>query len=341
LTGLSAPDVAIDLGSTNAVVYVRGRGIVLSEPSLVAVDARSQTVSAVGAEAKRVRNGAGSALVVRPVRGGVITDFERTEALLKRLIQAACRSHRAHPRLVVMSMPGGATRVEKRAVEEACQSAGARQAFLIGAPMAAAIGAGLPVDQAAGSMVVDIGGGTCEAAVISLGEIVVSHSVRAGGELFDEAIIKQLRRDHNLLIEPQTAEETRLAIGSTHPVDDALQIEVGGRETRSGLPGTAVLSSGAIRTSLERPVARIVQTITETLRETPPELAADIIDRGLVLTGGGSLLRGLAERLRQELQLPVHLAELPLTCVAAGSGAWLEELATDKRIEQDIVEWAA
>jgi rod shape-determining protein MreB len=279
--------------------------------------------------------------VVRPLSGGVITDFERTQELLARLIRKACPSHRPHPRLVVMSMPGVATGVEKRAIEEACLSAGARRASLIGAPMAAAIGARLPINEPAGSMVVDVGGGTCEAAVIALGEIVVSRSIRAGGGDFDEAIIKHLRRDYGLLIGMPAAEQVRVEIGSTHPVEDVLDAEVSGRERRSGLPKTVTVGSPAIRAVLERPVARIIETVTETLRETPPELGADIIDRGLMLTGGGSRLRGLAERLRQETQLPVHLAELPITCVAAGSGAWLEELATQRRFDQEIVEWAA
>jgi len=243
--------------------------------------------------------------------------------------------------MVVMSMPGVATGLEKRAIEEACLSAGARHASLIGAPMAAAIGAGLPIGEPAGSMVVDVGGGTCEAAVIALGEIVVARSIRAGGDEFDEAIIKHVRREYSLLIDAPAAEELKVTIGSTHPIDDVLEAEVSGRELRSGLPKNVKVSSPAIRAALERPVARIIETVTETLRQTPPELGSDIIDRGLMLTGGGSRLRGLAERLRQETQLPVHLAELPITCVAAGSGAWLEELASDRKFDQDIVQWAA
>jgi len=342
LTGVGGYDVAVDLGTTNAVVYVRGRGIRLCEPSVVAIDPRTQTVAAVGADAETHAHAGGSgAIVVRPVSGGVITDFERTQELLVRLIRKARPSHRPHPRLVVMSLPGVATGVEKRAIEEACLSAGARYASLIGAPMAAAIGAGLPINEPAGSMVVDVGGGTCEAAVIALGEIVASRSIRGGGEEFDDAIIKQLRRDHGLLIDPPAAEQLRVEIGSTYPVNSTVEAEVTGRELRTGLPKTVTVSSPGIRAALERPVARIVQTITETLRETPPELGADILDRGLMLTGGGSRLRGLAERLREETELPVHLAELPITCVAAGSGAWLEQLANDRRFDQDVVEWAA
>lgn len=342
LTGAGGYDVAVDLGTTNAVVYVRGRGIRLCEPSVVAVDPRKGTISAVGADAKTsVHARRSGAKIVRPVSGGVITDFERAKELLSRLIQKACQSHRPHPRLVVMTMPGVATGVEKRAIEEACLSAGARHASVIGAAMAAAIGAGLPVNEPSASMVVDVGGGTCEAAVIALGEMVVSRSIRGGGEEFDEAIIKHLRRDYSVLIDAPSAEEIRVAIGSTHPVNDALEIEVCGRELSSGLPKTVTVSSAAIRAALERPVRRIIETVTETLRETPPELGSDIIDLGLMLTGGGSRLRGLAERLRQETQLPVQLAELPITCVAAGSGAWLEELATDRRFDQEIVAWAA
>ncbi len=342
LTGVGGYDVAVDLGTTNAVIYVRGRGIRLCEPSLVAVDPHRGTVSAVGADARTDARTRGSrAKIVHPVGGGVITDFERTKELLTWLIQKACPSHRHRPRLVVMSMPGVATSVEKRAIEEVCLSAGARHASVIGAAMAAAIGAGLPIGEPAGSMVVDVGGGTCEAAVIALGEIVVSRSIRGGGDEFDEAIIKLVRREYGLLIDAPTAEELRVAIGSTHPIGDVLEAELSGRQLRSGLPKAVTVSSPAIRAALERPVGRIVETVTETLRETPPELGADIIDRGLMLTGGGSRLRGLAERLRQETQLPVHLAELPITCVAAGSGVWLEELATDRRFDQEIVEWAA
>jgi rod shape-determining protein MreB len=236
---------------------------------------------------------------------------------------------------MVMGVPRDATSVEKRAAKEACLSAGARHAFLLKAPMAAAIGAGLPVDQAAGSLVVDIGGGTCEAALISLGEIVVSRSIRVGGDDFDEAITKHLKREHGLLIDEQTAEEVKFEIGSTYPIDDALEAEVRGRELGSGLPKRVVMRSGAIREALEKPVARIVDAVTATLSEAPPQLDADIIDRGMLLTGGGSLLRGLKERLRDETQMPVELAELPLTCVAAGSGVSVEELATDRRFEQE------
>lgn len=342
LTGVGGYDVAVDLGTTNAVVYVRGRGIRLCEPSLVAIDPRTNAVSAVGAEARAGAHARGSgASIIRPLSGGVITDFDRTKELLTRLIRKACPSLRPHPRLVVMSMPGVATRLEKRAMEEACLSAGARHASLIGAPMAAAIGAGLPINEPAGSMVVDVGGGTCEAAVIALGQIVVSRSIRAGGEEFDEAIIKHLRRDHGLLIDALAAEAVRVEIGSTHPIDDVRETEVTGRQVYSGLPKTVTVSSPAIRAALERPAARIIETVTETLRGTPPELGSDILDRGLMLTGGGSRLRGLADRLREATELPVHLAELPITCVAAGSGAWLEELASERKFDQEIMEWAA
>lgn len=342
LSVLGSCDVAVDLGTTNVVVYVRGRGIALSEPSVVAVDQRSDKVRAVGADAKRLLALRGDAIVaVRPIRGGVITDFERAEEMLRRLIGMACRSHRPHPRVVVIGTPRAATSVERRAAEEACLSAGARHACLIEAPMAAALGAGLEVGEPAGSLVVAVGGGICEAAVISLGQIAASRSIRAGGDVFDDAIRRQLKRRHGLLIDEQTAEEVRLQIGSTDPADDTVQAEVHGREMRSGLPTAIVVSSGVIREALERPVTQIVDAVRETLFDTPPELAADVIDRGIVLTGGGSLLRGLKERLRHETQMPVHVAELPLTCVAAGAGAWLEELASDGRFDQEVGEWAA
>jgi rod shape-determining protein MreB and related proteins len=327
-------DIAVDLGATNTLVYVRGSGIVLCEPSLVAVDTQTNVVRAVGIDAERLLGrGVGSTTGVRPTRNGVITDFDLTVEMLRRFIRKACRSRWPHPRTAVMSVPSGASIVERRAVEEACLAAGVRHAYLIQEPMAAAIGAGLPVTEAAGSMVVDVGGDTTEVAVISLGEIVAWQSIRAGGEAFDEAIAKHLKRERELVIGQEVAEEVKLQVGSVFPDDEDLRVEVRGCDTRSSLPKTAVLTTEEIRGALERPVARIVDAVKQTLGRTPPQLASDLMDRGMILAGGGSLLRGLAERLRQETQMPAHVAELPLTCVAAGSGAWLEELK-DQRVRK-------
>src|SRR3984885_683849 len=325
LTGFGGRDMAVDLGTANTLVYVRGRGIVLSEPSVVAVDSRSGEVPAVGIEAKRMLGRTpGTILAIRPLKDGVIADFEVTEEMLRHFIQKVHQNRWAHPRVVVC-VPSGVTGVEKRAVEEACLSAGARQAYLIEEPMAAAIGAGLPVGEPTGSMVVDIGGGTSEVAVISLGGIVVSESIRVGGDELGDAIINYAKREYKLLIGQQTAEELKLEIGSAYPMEEELQAEVRGRDMVSGLPKTIVLTSEEIRLALEEPLAQIIDAVKVTLDRTPPELASDIMDRGIVLAGGGALLQGLADRVRDETQIPTHLAESPLTCVAVGSGRSLEE----------------
>jgi rod shape-determining protein MreB len=325
LTGFGGRDMAVDLGTANTLVYVRGRGIVLSEPSVVAVDSRTGEVHAVGIEAKRMLGRTpGTIQAIRPLKDGVIADFEVTEEMLRHFIQKVHQSRWAHPRVVVC-VPSGVTGVEKRAVEEACLSAGARQAYLIEEPMAAAIGAGLPVGEPTGSMVVDIGGGTSEVAVISLGGIVVSQSIRVGGDELDESIMNYVKREYKLLIGQQTAEEVKLEIGSSYPLSEEVQAEIRGRDMVSGLPKTVVLTSEEIRGALEEPVTQIIDAVKETLDRTPPELASDIMDRGIMLAGGGSLLQGLDERLRHETQMPAHLAESPLTCVAVGSGRSLEE----------------
>src|ERR1035441_6675308 len=357
LTGFGGRDMAVDLGTANTLVYVRGRGIVLSEPSVVAIDSRTGEVHAVGIEAKRMLGRTpGTISAIRPLKDGVIADFEVTEEMLRHFIQKVHQNRWAHPRVVVC-VPSGVTGVEKRAVEEACLSAGARQAYLIeepmaaaiGAgperaagggpclpagprqaylieePMAAAIGAGLPVGEPTGSMVVDIGGGTSEVAVISLGGIVVSQSIRVGGDEMDEAIINYAKKEYKLLIGQQTAEELKLEIGSACPMSEELQAEIRGRDMVAGLPKTVVLTSEEIRQALEEPLSQIIDAVKETLDRTPPELASDIMDRGIMLAGGGSLLQGLDVRLREETQMPAHLAESPLTCVAVGSGRSLEE----------------
>jgi rod shape-determining protein MreB len=266
----------------------------------------------------------GSISAIRPLKDGVIADFDVTEQMLRHFIQKVHQHRFARPRVVVC-VPSGVTGVEKRAVEEATLSAGARQAYLIEEPMAAAIGAGLPVAEPMGNMVVDIGGGTSEVAVISLGGIVVSQSLRVGGDEMDEAIINHIKRDHKLLIGQQTAEEIKLEIGSAFELKEELEAEVRGRDMLSGLPKTIILSSEEIRHALEDPVAQIIDAIKSTLDKTPPELSADIMDRGIVLAGGGALLRGLDQRLRQETHIPTHLAESPLTAVAVGAGRSLEE----------------
>ena len=325
-TGFGGRDMAVDLGTANTLVYLRGRGIVLSEPSVVAIDQATGDVHAVGLEAKRMLGRTpGSISAIRPLKDGVIADFDVTEQMLRHFIQKVHQHRFAHPRVVVC-VPSGVTGVEKRAVEEATLSAGARQAYLIEEPMAAAIGAGLPVGEPTGNMIVDIGGGTTEVAVISLGGIVVSQSLRVGGDEMDEAIVNHLKREYKLLIGQQTAEEIKLEVGSAFPLKEELQAEVRGRDMLTGLPKTVILSSEEVRHALEEPVGQIIDAIRSTLDKTPPELSADIMDRGIVLAGGGALLQGLDHRLRQETHMPTHLAESPLTCVAVGSGRSLEEI---------------
>jgi rod shape-determining protein MreB len=329
--GFGGRDMAVDLGTANTLVYVRGRGIVLSEPSVVAIDERSGEVHAVGVEAKRMLGRTpGTISAIRPLKDGVIADFDVTEQMLKHFIQKVHQHRFAHPRVVVC-VPSGVTGVEKRAVEEATLNAGAREAHLIEEPMAAAIGAGLPVSEPTGNMIVDVGGGTTEVAVISLGGIVVSQSLRVGGDEMDEAIISHVKKEYKLLIGQQTAEEIKLEIGSAFDLREEFHAEVRGRDMLTGLPKTVVLSSEEVRHALEEPVSQIIDAIRSTLDKTPPELAADIMDRGIVLAGGGALLAGLDERLRHETQMPSHLAESPLTCVAVGSGRSLEVLETMSR----------
>ena len=326
--------MAVDLGTANTLVYVRGRGIVLSEPSVVAIDQRTGEVHAVGVEAKRMLGRTpGTITAIRPLKDGVIADFDVTEQMLRHFIQKVHQNRFAHPRVVVC-VPSGVTGVERRAVEEATLSAGARQAYLIEEPMAAAIGAGLPIAEPTGNMIVDVGGGTTEVAVISLGGIVVSQSLRVGGDEMDEAVINYVKREYKLLIGQQTAEEIKLEVGSAWGMQDEVQAEVRGRDLVSGLPKTIILSSEEVRHALEDPVNQIVDAIKQTLDKTPPELSADIMDRGIVLAGGGALLHGLDERLRHETHMPMHLAESPLTCVAVGSGRSLEEFEVIHRSQR-------
>ncbi len=328
-------DLALDLGTANTLVYVRGRGIVLDEPSVVAINTMSGALLAVGAEAKRmIGRTPGHISAIRPLKDGVIADFDVTEQMLRYFMQKVMGrrpSLLTKPRVVVC-VPSGVTGVEQRAVEEAAIHAGARSAFIIEEPMAAAIGAGLPVHEPIGNMIVDIGGGTTEVAVISLGGIVTSVSVRIAGDELDEAIVSYIKKHHSLMLGERTAEQIKLAIGSAFPLDEELEAEIRGRDLVSGLPKTVVVSDRDIRAAIEEPVASIITAVKNTLDRTPPELAADIMERGVVVAGGGGLLRGLIERFRQETGMPVALAAEPLHAVAEGSGKCLEEFEALKRV---------
>jgi rod shape-determining protein MreB len=317
--------MAIDLGTANTLVYVRGSGIVLNEPSVVAINTRNNRALAVGMEAKRMIGRTPSYIqAIRPLRDGVIADFDITEKMLRYFIQKVHRRRWAKPRIVIC-VPSGITPVERRAVEEAAYHAGARRAYTIEEPMAAAIGVGLPVGEPSGSMVVDIGGGTTEVAVISLGGIVVSRSIRIGGDELDEAIIDWVKKEYNLLLGERTAEQIKMAIGSAFPYAEEPAAEVRGRDLISGLPKTIVLSSPEIREAIEEPVQQTVDAVKFTLDKTPPELSADIMERGIVMTGGGALLHGIDERLAYETGMPIVTADRPLQSVVVGSGKCLEE----------------
>ena len=326
-------DMAVDLGTANTLVYVRGRGIVLNEPSVVAINTKSGAILAVGAEAKRMIGRTPAHIVaIRPLKDGVIADFDVTEKMLRYFIQRVHkRTFLAKPRVVVC-VPSGITGVEQRAVEEATISAGARSAFIIEEPMAAAIGAGLPVHEPTGNMIVDIGGGTTEVAVVSLGGIVSSQSIRIGGDELDEAIITYVKKEYSLMLGERTAEEIKMAIASAFPVPDESQAEIRGRDLVTGLPKTILVSAEEIRKAIEEPVNAIVDAVKNTLDKTPPELAADIMDKGIVLAGGGSMLKGLDERLKHETGMPIHIADDPLFAVAVGSGKCLEEFESLKRV---------
>ena len=313
-------DMAVDLGTANTLVYVDGRGIVISEPSVVASDTRSGHVHAVGADAERMIGRTPATITAtRPLRHGVIADFETTQAMLRYFIRKVLDRHRAHPRLIVCA-PSGITEVEKRAVEEASLAAGARRVHLIEEPIAAAIGAGLDIAEPIGRMVVDVGGGTSEMAVISLGGIVLSRSLRVGGYEMDEAITRYMRTVHALAIGSQTAEAIKIAIGSAMATGPEQVHEVRGRHLVTGLPTEIRLSAEEVRKAIEAPLREIVDAIKDTLEQTPPELTGDIATEGILLAGGGTLLRGFPEMLAAETGLPVYLADSPLTCVVAGSG---------------------
>jgi rod shape-determining protein MreB len=318
-------DMAVDLGTANTLVYVRGRGIVLDEPSVVAVDVRDGRALAVGLEAKRMIGRTPSHIeAIRPLKDGVIANFEICEKMLRYFIHRVHQRRWAKPRMVIC-VPSGITGVEQRAVQEAAEYAGARKpAYIIEEPMAAAIGAGLPVQEPTGSMIVDVGGGTTEVAVLSLGGIVTSSSVRVGGDELDEAIIQWVKKEHGLALGERTAEEVKMSLGSAWPLEQELAAELRGRDLVSGLPKTVVTTTEEIREALEEPVQAIVDAVKVTLDTTPPELAADVMERGIVLTGGGALLLGMRERLEAETGMPVLMADNPLLSVAVGSGRSLE-----------------
>lgn len=318
-------DIGIDLGTANTLVYVRGKGIVMREPSVVAVDLRHRRVLAVGFGARDMLGRTpGSIAAVRPLRDGVIADFDMAAELLKYFIRHQIRSRFLYRPRVVVCIPSGITEVERRAVEDAARSAGAREIKLVEEPMAAAIGSGLDVGEATGRLVVDIGGGTSEVAVISLGDIVTKTSVRIAGDDFDEAIIRHVKRKYNLLIGARTAEEIKIQMGSAYPLDREIAMPVKGRNLVDGLPGRVLLTSEEVRDALREPVGEIVSAIRRTLELTPPELAADIIGSGITLTGGGALLQGLDQLIAEETGIPVTVAENPLDCVANGTGYCLE-----------------
>jgi rod shape-determining protein MreB len=326
-------DMAVDLGTANTLVYVRGRGIVLNEPSVVALNTNNGQIVAVGAEAKRmIGRTPGNIVAIRPLKDGVIADFDVTERMLRYFIQKVHRrSHMAKPRLVV-AVPSGITGVEQSAVKEAGHQAGARRVYIIEEPMAAAIGAGLPIHEPTGNMVVDIGGGTTEVAVISLGGIVTSQSIRVGGDELDQAIITFGKKEYSLMLGERTAEEIKMAIGSAFPADDEPHAEIRGRDLVSGLPKTVVISAAEVRKAIEEPVNLVVDAVKNTLDKCPPELAGDVMDRGIALTGGGALLRGLESRIREETGMPVQVADNPLESVVLGTGKCVEDFETLRQV---------
>ena len=329
--GLFAPDVAIDLGTANTLVFVKGHGIVLSEPSVVAMNTKTDKVVAVGSVAKTMIGRTPANIVAtQPLKNGVIADFEVTEKMLSYFISEA-RSKRGVSRYlvrprVVVCVPSGVTGVELRAVKEATESAGARQAYTIEEPLAAAIGAGLPVNEAQGSMIIDIGGGTSEVAVISLGGIVTKSSIRIAGDDIDDAIATYIQKEYKLAVGTQTAEQLKIELGSAFRLEEEESAEIRGRDLVTGLPKTVVITSEEVREAISVAIATITEAVRDTLDRTPPELASDIINRGMVLAGGVALLRGLDERLRQETGVPVRVAEEPMACVVIGSGRFLEEI---------------
>jgi rod shape-determining protein MreB len=332
-SGLFGRDIAVDLGTANTLVYVRGKGIVLNEPSVVAINIKDGRPLAVGAEAKRMIGRTPSNIqAIRPLKDGVIADFEICEKMLRYFIHKVSQSKMGKPRMVIC-VPSGITGVERRAVQEAAEYAGARKpAYIIEEPMAAAIGAGLPVHEPAGNMVVDIGGGTTEVAVISLGGIVTSRSIRVGGDEMDEAIIAYIKKQYSVALGERTSESIKMTLASAFPLEEELRAEIKGRDLVTGLPKTISVTTEEIRSAIAEPINAIVDAVKVTLDNTPPELAADIMDQGIVLTGGGALLAGLDRRLHEETGMPIVVAKNPLQCVALGSGQCLEEFEALKQV---------
>jgi rod shape-determining protein MreB and related proteins len=333
LTRFFSRNIGIDLGTANTLVYVKGKGIVLREPSVVAIRRDTGSILAVGEEAKKmIGRTPGNIVAIRPMKDGVIADFDVTQIMLRHFISKAYRRRAFFLPQVVVCVPSGVTEVEKRAVLDATKQAGAKEAFLIEEPMAAAIGAGLPVEEPTGSMIVDIGGGTSEVAVISLGGIVTSQSIRVGGDEMDDAIITYIKKTYNLMIGERTAEEVKIKAGSAYRIDEEQHMEIRGRDLVTGLPKVLTISSWEIESALSEPVTAILETIKTTLERTPPELAADIMEKGIVMTGGGALLKGLDKLIAEETGMPVFMAENPLDCVVLGTGKALSAIELLKRV---------
>lgn len=333
MIGLFSSDIGVDLGTASTLVYLKNEGIVLCEPSVVAVEAGTSNVLAVGEEAKRMLGRTpGNIVAIRPMRDGVIADFGITESMLRYFIKKVHNSRRLVRPRVVIAIPSGITSVEKRAVKDSAMHAGAREVYMLEEPVAASIGVGLPIQEPSGNMIIDIGGGTTEMAVISLAGVVFSKSIRIGGDELDDAIMNYLKRTYNLMIGERTAEEIKIRIGSTYPMEQEMTMEVRGRDLVAGLPKMISITSDEIREALSEPIAQIVEAVRITLERTPPELSADLIEKGIILAGGGALLRGLDKLISEETGLPVHLADDPLTAVALGTGKVLSELKYLKRL---------
>lgn len=327
LFDLISNDIGIDLGTANTLVFVRGEGIVLNEPSVVAIEVATKKVIAIGKAAKEmVGRTPGEMAVIRPMKDGVIADFEITERLLSDFIKRVVKHRYLMKPRIVISVPSGITEVEKRAVRDSAENAGAREVYLIQEPMAAAIGVGLQVEAPSGNMIIDIGGGTSEIAVIALNGIVNNTSIRIAGDEMDEAIMLYLKKNFNLLIGERTAEDIKMKIGSAFELEKEESMEIKGRDLVNGVPKTMKVSSVQIREALKEPVEAIIEAVKQALERTPPELAADILDKGIIMTGGGALLKGLDKRLREEANLPVNVADDPLTCVVRGTGKVLEDM---------------
>ncbi len=337
ILGLFSNDMGVDLGTATTLVYVKGEGVVLCEPSVVAIQRDTSRVLAVGSEAKcMLGRTPGNILAIRPMKDGVIADFEITEAMLRYFIKKV--HHRrvlVRPRIVI-AIPSGITEVEKRAVKDSAERAGAREVFLIEEPIAAAIGVGLPIQEPVGNMIIDVGGGTTEIAVISLAGIVFSKSIRIGGDEMDEAIVEYLKKTYNLMVGERTSEDIKIKIGSAYPQDEEMSLEVKGRDLVAGLPKTVTVTSEEIREALQEPLRAIIEITKMSLERTPPELAADLIEHGIVIAGGGSLLRGMDKMISEETGLPVHIADDPLTAVVCGTGKVLDEIKYLKKVTVPI-----